>query len=57
MVGALQLRSAEYDAAATPVPLRLRLDELPVEELLVMISLPVAAPAVVGSNFTLNVAV
>ena len=40
-----------------PVPLRLMTDEAPVEELLAMVSAPVAAPAAVGSNWTVSVAV
>jgi len=43
--------------AGTPVPLRLTTVEVPLEELLVMVSEPEAAPAVVGSNCTVNVAV
>jgi hypothetical protein len=41
----------------TPVPLRLTTVEVPPEELLVKFSWPVAAPAVVGSKCTLNIAV
>jgi len=41
----------------TPMPLRLTPVEVPPEELLVSISWPVAAPAVVGSNCTGRVAV
>ena len=41
----------------TPVPLRPIRVELPLEELLVRVSWPVAAPAVLGSNCTVNVAV
>ena len=40
-----------------PVPLRLTMDEVPLEELLVSFSWPVTAPAVMGSKCTLNVAV
>jgi hypothetical protein len=40
-----------------PVPLRLTVVEAPVEELLVMVSEPEAAPAAVGSNCTVRVAV
>jgi hypothetical protein len=40
----------------TPVPLRLRLVEVPEVELLVNMSEPVAAPAAVGSNWTVRVA-
>ena len=41
----------------TPVPVRLTALEVPVEELLVRVSAPVAGPAAVGSNCTVNVAV
>ena len=41
----------------TPMPLRLTMVEVPLEELLVMVSEPEAAPAVVGSNCTVSVAV
>jgi hypothetical protein len=41
----------------TPVPPRLTTVEVPVEELLVSASCPVAEPAVVGSNSILRVAV
>jgi hypothetical protein len=41
----------------TPVPLRPIRVELPLEELLVRVSWPVAAPAVLGSNCTVSVAV
>jgi len=44
-------------STGTPVPLRLTMVEVPLEELLVMVSEPEAAPAVVGSNSTLSVAV
>ena len=44
-------------STGTPVPLRLTAVEDPVEELLVMVSEPEAAPAVVGSNCTVSVAV
>ncbi|MGA3035043.1 MAG: hypothetical protein ABSD70_17285 [Terracidiphilus sp.] len=40
-----------------PVPLRLTAVELPVEELLVKVNDPEAAPAAVGSNCTVSVAV
>jgi hypothetical protein len=40
-----------------PVPLRPTTVEVPVEELLVMVSEPEAAPAVVGSNRAVSVAV
>jgi hypothetical protein len=41
----------------TPVPLRPMTVVVPVEELLLMVSVPVAVPASVGSNCTVNVAV
>jgi hypothetical protein len=44
-------------AAAVPVPLRATWMVLPVVELLLMVRLPVAAPAVVGSNCTCRVKV
>jgi len=43
--------------ADVPVPLRAITAEEPVEELLVMVSVPATAPALVGSNCTLRVAV
>jgi hypothetical protein len=50
----LQLRALN---TGTPVPLRLMRVELPLAELLVRVSWPVSAPAVVGSNCTVSVAV
>ena len=44
-------------STGTPVPLRLTKVEAPVDELLVMVREPEAAPAVVGSNCTVSVAV
>jgi hypothetical protein len=44
-------------STGTPVPLRLTTVEVPLEELLVMVSEPEDAPAAVGSNCTVNVAV
>ena len=41
----------------TPVPLRLITVDVPLEELLVRVSWPVAAPAVAGSNCRVSVAV
>ena len=41
----------------TPVPLRLITVEVPLEELLVRVSCPLAAPAVAGSNCRVSVAV
>jgi hypothetical protein len=40
-----------------PMPLKLITVEVPLDELLVRVSCPVAAPAVVGSNCTVSVAV
>ena len=44
-------------STGTPVPLRLTPVEVPPEELLVRVSGPEMAPAVVGSNCTVSVAV
>ncbi len=44
-------------STGTPVPLRLMAVDVPVEELLVNVNDPEAAPAAVGSNCTVNVAV
>jgi len=44
-------------STGTPVPLRLTTVEVPLEELLVNVSEPEAAPAVVGSNCSVSVAV
>jgi len=44
-------------STGTPVPLRLTAVEVPPEELLVRVSEPEMAPAVVGSNCTVSVAV
>ena len=44
-------------STATPVPLMLTAVEVPVEELLVRVSEPEMAPATVGSNCTVSVAV
>ena len=41
----------------TPVPLRLINVEVPLDELLVRVNEPLAAPAIVGSNCTVSVAV
>jgi len=54
LAGGLQLRST---ANGTPVPLRATTAELLADALLVMVSLPVAAPIAVGSNCRLRVAV
>src|ERR1039458_10415995 len=48
--------SAAELVPVVPVPLRLITAVLLVDELLVMVSCPVAAPAAVGSNSTLSVA-
>jgi hypothetical protein len=42
-------------AAAVPVPVRATVAVLPLAELLLMVSLPVAAPAAVGRNFSCKV--
>lgn len=44
-------------STGTPLPLRLTTVDAPVEELLVKVSVPVAAPEVAGSNTTVRVAV
>jgi hypothetical protein len=44
-------------STGTPVPLKLTAVEVPLEELLVMVNVPLPAPADVGSNCTVNVAV
>jgi hypothetical protein len=44
-------------AAAVPVPLRDMTDGFPVDDVLLMVSCPVAAPAAVGANCTCTVAV
>ena len=44
-------------STGTPVPLRVTTAEVPPEELLVRVSWPEMAPAVVGSNCTVSVAV
>jgi hypothetical protein len=44
-------------STGTPVPLRLTTVDVPVDELLVSVSDPEVAPAAVGSNFTVSVAV
>jgi hypothetical protein len=44
-------------STGTPVPLRLTTVDVPVDELLVSVSDPVTAPAAVGSNWTVSVAV
>jgi len=44
-------------STGTPVPLRLTTVEVPLEELLVRVNEPETAPAAVGSNLTLSVAV
>ena len=41
----------------TPVPLKLINVEVPLDELLVRVNVPLAAPAIVGSNCTVSVAV
>src|SRR3984957_9270028 len=54
--GAVQLRSTSC-ATGVPVPLRETTAELPVVELLVIVSCPVNAPVVVGSNCSCSVSV
>lgn len=44
-------------STGTPLPVRLITVDVPLEELLVIVSEPEAAPATVGSNCTVNVAV
>jgi hypothetical protein len=44
-------------STGNPVPLSAIADEVPFDELLVSVSCPVAAPAAVGSNCTVNAAV
>ena len=44
-------------SATTPLPLRLMTVDVPLEELLVKVNEPVAAPPAVGSNCTVRVAV
>ena len=44
-------------STGTPVPLKLITIEVPVEELLLRVSVPLAAPAAEGSNCTVKVAV
>jgi hypothetical protein len=44
-------------SAGIPVPLRLISVEVPLDELLVRVNEPLAAPAIVGSNCTVSVAV
>jgi hypothetical protein len=44
-------------STGTPVPLKLTAVEVPLEELLVMVNVPLPAPADVGLNCTVNVAV
>ena len=56
LVGALQLRLTEC-ATAVPVPLNATTAELPLVELLLIVSCPVTAPAAVGRNCTCSVAV
>ena len=58
MGGASQVRLIWLDEdAVSPVPVRAITVEEPVEELLVKVSEPEAAPAAVGSNSMLRVAV
>ena len=57
LVGASQVKSTEYETAAVPVPVRPMTAVPLVEELLMIVSCPVAAPAVDGSNCTFSVAI
>jgi hypothetical protein len=57
VIDALPQVSALNATGATPVPLSVTAAVPLVEELLVIVTIPVAAPAVVGSNFTDSVAV
>src|SRR5277367_1747042 len=52
--GGVQLRFTWYETAR-PVPLRLTMSMVPVDELLAMVNTPVAAPADAGSNATSSV--
>src|SRR5271170_5988533 len=56
LVGASQLRSTSC-ATAVPVPLRATAAVLPLVELLLIVTCPVTAPAVVGSNCSCSVRV
>jgi hypothetical protein len=51
------LAQATLVTTGTPVPLRLTAADPLVEELLTMVSVPLAEPAAVGSNCTVSVAV
>lgn len=54
LLGALQLKATDRGTAE---PLRATAVELPVEELLAIVSFPVSEPVAVGANWRLNVAV
>src|SRR5215469_12412792 len=54
LTGAFQLRSTSCEAAV-PVPFRLITAVLPVDELLLMVSCPLAEPAAAGLNCTCRV--
>jgi len=56
LAGAFQLKSTSC-ATAVPVPLRETTAELPIVELLLIVSCPVSAPAVAGSNCSCNIRV
>ena len=56
-VGALQLRSTEWATAATPVALKVRAEVAPSVELLVKTTWPLMAPAALGRNWIVTVAV
>jgi hypothetical protein len=51
------LEQVRLVSTGIPVPLRLTIDELPVEELLFRVNWPVSAPAKVGANVTVSEAV
>ena len=51
------LEQVRLVSTGIPVPLRLTIEELPVEELLFRINWPVSAPAKVGANVTVSEAV
>jgi hypothetical protein len=56
-VGALQLRSTECATAATPVALKVSAEVVPSVELLVKTTWPLIAPAALGRNWIVTVAV
>jgi hypothetical protein len=52
-----EFEQESVESTGTPVPLKATVVEAPVEELLASVSWPVAGPAAVGSNCTVNVTV